>query len=48
MYFNCLHSVTVFNQFWDWIDNHCPENMGSANCQACDSYSGTDLLSTRC
>lgn len=32
--------VTVFNQFWDWVGNHCPETLSMDNCQGCFDYSG--------
>jgi hypothetical protein len=27
--------------FWSWIDDHCPEGMGSERCISCGSYSVT-------
>ena len=36
--------MTVYNQLWDWIENHCPAGMDALNCQACFDYSGMSLL----
>jgi hypothetical protein len=32
--------VTVYNQFWNWVDNHCPYDMSKLQCQACEPNGG--------
>lgn len=37
----CVYiTVTIYNQFWDWVDHHCPASMSMDSCQGCFDYSG--------
>lgn len=36
-------TVTVYNQLWSWVDQHCPAGMSQLNCQGCYDYSGASV-----